>query len=111
MDSGVTRKLIETWQPETSVCKSLDVQPLTLTHVFTAFLLIGGGLVLSLIIMVGEILYKNLQESGGVTKREINGITGDNEIKMMREGGINNDGLRTTNRITWVDRTRFKKCV
>ncbi|ROT76012.1 hypothetical protein C7M84_005401 [Penaeus vannamei] len=111
MDSGVTRKLIETWQPETSVCKSLDVQPLTLTHVFTAFLLIGGGLVLSLIIMAGEILYKNLQESGGVTKREINGKTGDNEIKMMREGGINNDGLRTTNRFTWVDRTRFKKCV
>ncbi|XP_037787783.1 probable glutamate receptor [Penaeus monodon] len=108
MDSGVTKKLIDKWQPKTSLCKSLDIQPLTLTHVFTAFLLLGAGMFLSFSILAGEVLYKNLQQG---TSAKISWRREIEQKKSGREEGINNDGLRTTHRLTWFDRPGFKKRV
>ncbi|XP_063591812.1 glutamate receptor 2-like [Penaeus indicus] len=114
MDSGVTKKLMDKWQPKTSLCQSMDIQPLTLTHVFTAFLLLGAGMLLSFGILAGEALYQNVQKgsSAKISLRQKN-----EQIQKVKRGGYNqtegisSDGLMTTSRVTWVDRTGFKKRV
>ncbi|XP_047483452.1 glutamate receptor ionotropic, kainate 2-like isoform X2 [Penaeus chinensis] len=114
MDSGVTKKLMDKWQPTASFCQSLDIQPLTLTHVFTAFLLLGAGMLLSLSILAGEALYKNIQKgiSAKISwRREMEQRRDERVEDYDRKENISSDGLRTSNRVTWVDRTGFKKRV
>lgn len=114
MDSGVARKLIDTWQPKASYCKSLEIEPLTLPRVFTAFLLLGTGILFSLLVLAGENFSKKLQQGSPA------GVSWRRELERREEkparcivGGtnVNNGEVRTTARIGWVYRTGFKKRV
>ncbi|XP_042217663.1 probable glutamate receptor [Homarus americanus] len=58
--AGILRKWQEKWTPQVTTCQQLHTDPMELKSLFTVFLLLAGGMILSVLILIGEVLYVKL---------------------------------------------------
>ncbi|KAG7178228.1 Glutamate receptor-like 60, partial [Homarus americanus] len=54
--AGILRKWQEKWTPQVTTCQQLHTDPMELKSLFTVFLLLAGGMILSVLILIGEVL-------------------------------------------------------